>query len=188
MCFVKKGCKSKVFESESDLQFWVTSHFVSSAGFGYFVVMSCIEVWVGHNDWGTTPMNSWWDVLPRNNNNNNNKVVDINKINMYTCMRLLCVWGGSDGGGMNVAMCLLTAHADERCNHSSRYYPLSTQRRWTYHTDKNQSYYSIIYIRTNYQKLCKYSSTVTITCSFHYLIWGPNLVIKSRQSLLLHTF
>jgi hypothetical protein len=94
------------------------------------------------------------------------------KSNMYTCIWLLCVWGGGDGGGMNVAMYLLTAHADERCNHSSRYYPLSMQRRWTYHTDKNQSYYSIIYIHTNYQKLCKYSSTVTITCSFHYLKCG----------------
>jgi hypothetical protein len=29
--------------------FWITSHIVSSAGFGYFVVMSCIEVWVCHN-------------------------------------------------------------------------------------------------------------------------------------------
>jgi hypothetical protein len=46
ICFVKKGCKSKVFESESDLQFLNRSRgiFVSSAGFGYFVVMSCIDV------------------------------------------------------------------------------------------------------------------------------------------------
>jgi hypothetical protein len=49
MSFVKKGCKSKVFEIESDSQFWITSHFISSAGFGYFVMMSCIEVCVGHN-------------------------------------------------------------------------------------------------------------------------------------------
>jgi hypothetical protein len=44
MCFVKKGCKSKVFESESDLQLESQVNFVSLAGFGYFVVMSCIEV------------------------------------------------------------------------------------------------------------------------------------------------
>jgi hypothetical protein len=49
MCFVKKGCKLKVFESESDLQLESQVNFVSSAGFGYFVVMSCIEVWVCHN-------------------------------------------------------------------------------------------------------------------------------------------
>jgi hypothetical protein len=44
MCFMKKGCKLKVFESESDLQLESRVNFVSSAGFGYFVVMSCIEV------------------------------------------------------------------------------------------------------------------------------------------------
>jgi hypothetical protein len=49
MCFCEKGCKSKVFESESDLQFEPRVNFVSSTGFGYFVVMSRIEVSVGHN-------------------------------------------------------------------------------------------------------------------------------------------
>jgi hypothetical protein len=44
MCFVKKGCKSKVFEIELDLQQESQVNFVSLAGFGYFVVMSCIEV------------------------------------------------------------------------------------------------------------------------------------------------
>jgi hypothetical protein len=44
MCFMKKGCKLKVFESELDLQLESRVNFVSSAGFGYFVVMSCIEV------------------------------------------------------------------------------------------------------------------------------------------------
>jgi hypothetical protein len=29
--------------------FLITTHFVSSVGFLYFVVMSCIKVWVGHN-------------------------------------------------------------------------------------------------------------------------------------------
>jgi hypothetical protein len=49
MCFVKKGCKSKVFEVSQVYTFWITSHIVSLAGFGYFVVMSCIEVWVCNN-------------------------------------------------------------------------------------------------------------------------------------------
>jgi hypothetical protein len=49
MCFVKKGCKSKVFEASQVYTFWITSHIVSSAGFGYFFVMSCIEVRVSHN-------------------------------------------------------------------------------------------------------------------------------------------
>jgi hypothetical protein len=44
MCFVKKGPKYKVFKSQSDLQFESRVNFVSSAGFGYYVVMSCIEV------------------------------------------------------------------------------------------------------------------------------------------------
>jgi hypothetical protein len=44
MCFVKKKVadKSKVFESESDLQFESGVNFISSAGSGYFVVMSCV--------------------------------------------------------------------------------------------------------------------------------------------------
>jgi hypothetical protein len=49
MCFMKKGCKSKVFKSESDLQLESRVNFVSSVGFGYFVVMSCIKVRVSHN-------------------------------------------------------------------------------------------------------------------------------------------
>jgi hypothetical protein len=43
---------SKVMMMMTTIQvytFWITSHIVSSAGFGYFVVMSCIEVWVCHN-------------------------------------------------------------------------------------------------------------------------------------------
>ncbi len=59
MCLVKKGCKSKVFESESGLHFWITSHIVSSAGFGYFAVMSCIEVWVCHNVIKTEVRHTW---------------------------------------------------------------------------------------------------------------------------------
>jgi hypothetical protein len=44
MCFMRKGCKSKVFESELDFQLESRVNFVSYVGFGYFVVMSCIEV------------------------------------------------------------------------------------------------------------------------------------------------
>ncbi len=44
MCFMKKGCKSKVFKSESGLHFFNQESYVSLAGFGYFVVMSCIKV------------------------------------------------------------------------------------------------------------------------------------------------
>jgi hypothetical protein len=48
--FCEKGRKSKVFESESDLQFEPRVNFVARrALLGYFVVMSCIEVSVGHN-------------------------------------------------------------------------------------------------------------------------------------------
>jgi hypothetical protein len=41
---MKKGHKLKVFDSESDLQFESRVNFVSSTGFGYFVVMPCIKV------------------------------------------------------------------------------------------------------------------------------------------------
>jgi hypothetical protein len=45
----KKVANRKSSKVSQVYTFWITSHIVSSAGFGYFVVMSCIEVWVCHN-------------------------------------------------------------------------------------------------------------------------------------------
>jgi hypothetical protein len=45
----KKVANRKSLKVSQVYTFWITSHIVSSAGFGYFVVMSCIEVWVCHN-------------------------------------------------------------------------------------------------------------------------------------------
>jgi hypothetical protein len=60
----KKIANSKSSKVSQAYSFWITSHFVSSAGSGYFVVMSCTGVWVCHNVimtevWHTRPLPFW---------------------------------------------------------------------------------------------------------------------------------
>jgi hypothetical protein len=45
----KKVANRKSSKVSQVYTFWIISHIISLAGFGHFVVMSCIEVWVCHN-------------------------------------------------------------------------------------------------------------------------------------------
>jgi hypothetical protein len=53
----KKVANRKSSKVSQVYTFWITSHIVS---FGYFVVMSCMDMWVGHNV-VMTEVRHWWE-------------------------------------------------------------------------------------------------------------------------------